>query len=377
MINKRDAIFSESSIKHYNEWDFTDAETQDHLHAIHPYPARMIPQIADKAIHDWSDEGDTVLDPFAGCGTVLLESILMGRNAIGVDTNPVAKIICDAKTARYSDSDLDSLIDFLTRIDGLYMTAFPDIPDYSKSNYWFDTNAIIELGKIRACIRTLDGNAAKMATCVFSSIIVKISYQDSDTRYSRKYYDYIPGQALSLYKNKLKNAINAIKQTKDCKKANCITYNADGRRLGMISDESIDLIVTSPPYLNAYDYHKYHRHRIEWIDGDSSFARLNEIGKHDEFTRKNADPSSYFNDMTLCLKEWYRVLDRNSYALIIIGDSIVNKQPVMVADKLIGIAKEIGFDQTERWVRNLNINKKSFNQQARIKQEHMILLLKQ
>ena len=376
MIEERNAIFSKTHTECYGEWDFTDADTQEHLHSIHPYPARMIPQIADKAICNWSKPGDTVLDPFAGCGTVLLESVLSGRNAIGVDTNPVSKIICEAKTAKYTETDLKTLKEFLNNFDDLYRTAAPNIPNYPKNSYWFDEKAIIELGKIKTCIEQLKDNSYKMAICIFSAIIVRISYQDSDTRYSRKQYEYTSGQAKELYKNKLEKAIIAIEETKSYNKSDAKIYIADGRNLDMISDESINLIITSPPYLNAYDYHKYHRHRIEWIDGDASFARKNEIGKHDEFTKKGAQPEPYFDDMTLCFKEWYRVMKKDSYALIVIGDSIVNKKPVEVADRFIKIATEIGFENTKNWIRNLNINKKSFNQQARIKQEHVILLHK-
>jgi len=71
--------------KDTSEWDFKGEDTKEHLHALHPYPARFIPQIPRKAILMYSKSGEVVLDPFCGCGTTLLESILLGRQAVGVD----------------------------------------------------------------------------------------------------------------------------------------------------------------------------------------------------------------------------------------------------------------------------------------------------
>ncbi len=141
----------------------------------------------------------------------------------------------------------------------------------------------------------------------------------------------------------------------------------------MIDDETIDLIVTSPPYLNAYDYHKYHRHRLHWIDGDVSFARDMEIGKHDTFTRPRATPEPFFTDLRTCMREWKRVLKQGARALVVIGDAIVSKKFVPVGDRLAEIGQEMGLNLERRWVRSLSTTKKSFNQSARIKREHLLL----
>lgn len=83
---EREAIYTEESMEEIEstDWDFMGENTQMHLHSLHPYPARMIPQIPARAIELWSKKGDRVLDPFAGCGTTLLEAVIRGRNAVGV-----------------------------------------------------------------------------------------------------------------------------------------------------------------------------------------------------------------------------------------------------------------------------------------------------
>ena len=360
------------------EWDFIGAKTQQHLHSLHSYPARMIPQIPRKAILDYTKEGDLVLDPFAGCGTTLLEAILLGRDVIGVDSNPVACLISNAKIASYTPEDFAILKNFLEQLDHMLLdkNCKPSIPVYKNMEYWFAKDAIEELGKIKSCIYTLPNPCRILALCCLSTIIVRVSYQTSDTKYARKESEYLPGTSVKNFKAKLTSAIAHAEEISTAKRGDAKVLSLDGRRLEGIKDNSVKLIVTSPPYLNAYDYHKYHRHRMQWIDGDVAFARDREIGKHDTFTRKGATPEPYFADMELCFREWYRVLQKGGLCLVVIGDAIVSGQPVAVADTFITQMQKIGMHCERRWIRHLDINKKSFNQQSRIKKEHVILFRK-
>ena len=360
-------------------WDFLDANTQQHLHSLHPYPARFIPQIPAKAIAAYTEGGDCVLDPFCGGGTTLLESILLGRPAIGVDNNAVACLVSRAKVASYTPTDVARLTEFLNQIAIDQMTASSAeiwLPDYPNRDYWFDPAALQDLGSLRYAINQLHEPMYSFALAVFSSIIVRASHQDSDTRYARVEKVYRPGSALQWYQQKLSAAIDALKEIADAPKAFAHIHLADSRDLHFIEDDSVDFIVTSPPYLNTYDYHKYHRHRLHWIGGDVNLARSREIGKHDVFTRPNADSQRYFDNMTDCFREWTRVLKPGAHAFIVIGDAIVGGQAVPVADRFVEICQNLSFALTDRWLRNLQTSKKSFNQRARIKQEHLLLLKK-
>ncbi|WCH47016.1 DNA methyltransferase [Lysinibacillus sp. OF-1] len=376
----RKAIYSNEKFDSSNEWDFSDANSSKGLHSIHPYPAKFIPEIPKKAILEWTKPNDIVLDPFCGSGTTLLEALRNGRNAVGIDNNSVACLISEAKTLNYTKDDLELLSKFLIKLESIKSNDIEKldriVPEYKNLEYWFSEEAISELGAINYLINNEQAIVKKLLTAIFSSIIVNVSYQDSDTRYSRKIYEYDKGKALQQFKTKLKKVINNIEKEAFDHTNKSKVFHIDGRDLSFLENESIDLIITSPPYLNAYDYHKYHRHRIHWIDGDVSLARDYEIGKHDTFTRPNATPDKYFEDMNQCFIEWFRLLKHGSKLCIVIGDAVVNKTPVAVADKFIEQLIHIGFEFNKRWIRNIKTTNKSFNQNARMDQEHVLLFNK-
>ena len=360
------------------EWDFHDEDTQQHLHSLHPYPARFIPQIPRKAILEWSSSGDVVLDPFCGCGTTLLESIILDREAIGIDNNAVACLVSRAKVIPYSLDEIKALGEFSENLHHVLAesASIVSLPDYHNVSYWFDIEALKDLARLRVAINQLPKNAKIFALAVFSSIIIRVSNQDSDTRYARVDKLYKSGDAVKWFKKRLTDAINRLWEIKDIPKAGATVHCGDSRNLNFLPDESVHLIVTSPPYINAYDYHKYHRHRIHWIDGDVSLARDTEIGKHDTFTRPKATPDRYFEDMRQCFVEWKRVLVPSGKIFIVIGDGIVSKRPVAVGDMFIKIMNILGMESTGRWIRNLQMTRKSFNQNARIDKEHLLLFTK-
>ena len=126
---------------------------------------------------------------------------------------------------------------------------------------------------------------------------MRVSYQDSDTRYAMKKREVKPEEVDRAFKAKLVDVIGNLPEIMVAGRGTVTVHQADSRTVPFIKTGSVKLIVTSPPYLNAYDYHKYHRQRLHWIGGSVEFARDLEIGSHDEFTRNNATPDGYFNDM--------------------------------------------------------------------------------
>jgi DNA modification methylase len=359
------------------EWNFHDANTDEHLHGLHPYPAKFIPQVARKAIQSWSEVGETVYDPFCGCGTTLLEASLLGRPSIGTDNNGVAIIVSRAKTAYYSQDDLLSLERFAAQLPSLLVNMTPArelVPSEKRLDYWFSQQVIDRLSGIKGLIQLQPEPLRTLLTAVFSAIVVKVSYQDSDTRYARIARAVTPAHVDRAFSAKLLEVIDRLPKIVSEDRASVDIHQADARAVPVVSDNSISLIVTSPPYLNAYDYHKYHRQRLHWIDGDVAYSRDREIGKHDEFTKPGATPDQYFTDMSACFGEWARVLRKRGKCIVIVGDAIVSKKPVSVADTFVDLLAKYRLRLIKHWIRELKSTQRSFNvRNSRITHEHVLL----
>lgn len=263
-----------------------------------------------------------------------------------------------AGDARY----LDSLLPTYVGTCDVIITS----PPYATALPYIDTDrlSLIVLG-------LLPRQERRAREC---QLIGNSSYQDGDTRYTRINRPYQPGEVKKRFTAKLTDAISRARKIIDCPKAESTLYLDDSRNLSKIQSESVSLIVTSPPYLNAYDYHKYHRQHLHWIEGNIKLARDCEIGKHDMFTRPKAIPDPYFDDMEKCFAEWARVLCPNGRAFIVIGDAIVNGQPIPVADGFLEILTRVGFQCEKQWIRQIPESKKSFNRHnSRINEEHLLL----
>jgi site-specific DNA-methyltransferase (cytosine-N4-specific) len=387
VVLKREALYTNAKdvdnlIADGREWNFHDADTGEHLHGLHPYPAKFIPQIPRKAIGLWTKPGDLVYDPFCGCGTTLLEARLMGRPSIGVDNNAVACLVSKAKTAIYSASDIERATKFLATLDRKLATIKPRkdlIPKNENFLYWFSVPVLERLSGIKSLVLRQPEPLRTLFLAAFSSIIVRVSYQDSDTRYAKIERVVRPENVDTAFASKVANVVGRLPAVGVRSKAVRVSvHQTDSRDVGFIPESSVSLIVTSPPYLNAYDYHKYHRQRLHWIDGDVEFARKIEIGTHDEFTRPGATPDSYFEDMDACFAEWERVLRPRGRCLVVIGDAIVSKKAVRVADTFIDLMERRGMPLEKHWIRELHATSRTFNvRNSRITHEHVLLFRKE
>ena len=87
-------------------WDFNLHDTKYLTHGFHAYPAKMIPQIADKLLSEFGKNANVVFDPFCGTGTSLVESKLRNIDSIGFDLNPLALLIANVKTTPIEEKTL-------------------------------------------------------------------------------------------------------------------------------------------------------------------------------------------------------------------------------------------------------------------------------
>ncbi len=378
----RQAIYTDANLEELIEqgkdWEFPGSKSDQLLHGIHPYPAKFIAEIPRKAIQLWSPKNGTVLDPFAGVGTTLLEAQIAGRFSIGIDSNPVGTLVTKAKTHQYSESDFRSILSFHEGLDARLLPPQPDLVlDDERFRSWFNSVDLEALYSLKASILEQPAAIQPILLATLSAIVVRVSKQDSDTRYARLAKDEVGfDEVVSIYKAKLKKTISSLEPFVGKTEKQAVIFDADSRELVAIQPRSVDLIVTSPPYLNAYDYHKYHRQRIHMIDGDATFTRKAEIGGHDQFTRPKASPEAFFMDLGKCLDTWQTYLKKQGRAFVLIGDAIVHGSPVKVGDQLIALAEERGLELEWRAIRPIKKSTKSFGAGSRMDLEHMILLKK-
>lgn len=244
-------------------WDFKNSNTGTATHAFHTYPAKMIPQVAQALITEYGQNSKLLFDPYCGTGTSLVEANIKGINSIGCDLNPFARLLAKVKTTPIELQSLELHIkdfyDFLYQ----YRLGFKSnnsviVPDFKRINFWFSKPVKEKLSIIKYYIENIENkDIADFFKVAFSQTIRNCSW----TRKNEfKLYRMSPEQIKSFKPDPFgvfesilgKNFIGleefmSLKRNKsETKILSWNTVNEIPRKL--ISSNSVDLIVTSPPY---------------------------------------------------------------------------------------------------------------------------------
>ncbi|MFH1439581.1 MAG: DNA methyltransferase [Candidatus Woesearchaeota archaeon] len=354
------------------KWDFKYSQTQYLTHKYHSYPARFIPQIPRAFIQLFSKEGDTILDPFCGCGTTLVESTLLKRHSIGNDFNPLATLLSKVKTTSLSDKKLikiDSLIKLIeTRIkkNNLKESDLPELPNRNISKL-FSKEMLKELQVIKNIVKTLeakDKNLYHYLLIALSATIRAIIESENGDN------------ILGIFERKINQMNNLMKEyRKNTHKTDIKLINGDARKLD-ISSESVDLIVTSPPYVNALDYYRVHMYNMLWLGMDYNEFKINEIGGHSHFLANRFRLlAEYLGDMLRAMIEMNRVLKNGKYCAIVVGSSSIDYELIESYKHFTSMAKYIGFEYVKTIFRNINKSSKYFVN-GKIDDEYIVVLKK-
>lgn len=349
-------------------------------HPIHPFPARMAPNIA-LAILAAIKEPIRVLDPMMGSGTVLAMARHCGHQAIGVDLDPLAVLLAKVWT---SAADRDEIVDkgaeVLDRAKDVFnslthASAYPSgcsAETRKFIRYWFDEHARRQLASLAFAIRRVHSATLRDALwCAFSRLIIAKSVGASlamDLPHSRphKSFSRAPAKPFDGFAAAVSVvASNCVAARKAKRGPKTSTMLGDARQL-RLHNKSVDLVLTSPPYLNAIDYMRCSKFSLVWMGHDTEELRLTRsasIGSEaasadacdDESvksiikelrlrpklsSRHNALLSRYIWDMCRSLSEVSRVLDDEGRAIYVVGDSTVrgtfvrNSEIVKVAAEL-------------------------------------------
>lgn len=377
------------------DWSFHDEPTTSLTHGIHPYPAKFPPQIPARLIEILTQPGDVVLDPFCGSGTTLVEALLLDRAAVGTDINPVAILATEAKTARLdvvAERGLEGLeqavesdaarergepLLFSESTVACSPVCPPSIPNLE---HWFGPVAIKEIGLLLGRIEILQSQLArKVARSALSAILVTVSNQDSETRYTARIKPLVAGDVLASFLRKLREVrglLIAFREASAPREARVLL--ADARHLSTDAVGPVDAVVTSPPYANAFDYHLYHRHRMYWLGYDPGELRRREIGSHLNYQRRGDGIQTYRSDMRLCLESIATVLKPGGPCAVVVGDSVFFGKVVDNAGVIVSVATELGFRCLTVVERRIHPVKRSMIKPARrARVEKIILLVRQ
>lgn len=378
------------------DWAFTSDDTRYLTHDLHPYPAKFIPQIPAHLIARLSMPGDTVLDPFGGSATTAVEAVRLGRRALSIDANPLSALIGRVKTGYMTPSirtDLEQLCAIVeSRLIRLeqesknqhellikqYRKYLPDIPNIEK---WFQVEAQAALCLLRYLIDTTTKNlSCDTALLALSRIILRISNQKSETQYVSEKKKVSVKTCLQGYLESLRTVMKRLDiAASELQYADVDFVIGDSRGdiQGHIGESSVDLIVTSPPYPNATDYHLYHRFRLFWLGYDPRLLGQIEIGSHLRHQRNNSGFEEYHDDMARVLEGCAHVLAPGRFAVFVAGDALFKGKHFSTATAIRDVAQEAGLIPIGTVDRPIHSTKRSFAKPAqRVRCEQLVILQK-
>lgn len=354
-------------------------------HNMHAFPAKFPPQLPRLFIDNLSQPGDTVLDPMMGSGTTMVEAVLAGRGAIGLDIDPLALRVSrvkttslDAQVASQVGSQLareaEQELQLGRRHLGAEIERRFDQATRRFLDYWFSAQTQLELmALMRGIERTTDHAMRGFMELAFSAIIITKSGGVSlarDLAHTRPHRvtDKAHRPAILEFRKRLDRNISSLPGIPLAShQVQVLASNAEHMPLPA---DSIDLLVTSPPYAsNAIDYMRAHKFSLVWlghpidelselrgryVGGEStagahllalpsvSANMVERVGCLDR--KKGLTLHRYYSEMTRVLAESFRVMKPDKAAIFVVGSSTMRGIDTQTHVCLGEIGQSLGFD---------------------------------
>jgi len=347
-----------------------------------------------------------------GSGTTIVESHIEGRIGIGLDIDPLA---LQLSTVKITPLDIERLqkagayvvdraakiLEFEDEVIEKYLDSQMDESTKEFINYWFLPSTQKELTSLyRAIQEVKDSTIKRFLELTFSSIIITKSggvTRARDLAHSRPHLDKLknPKNAIEQFAYKLRRNISSISELN---RTHFISNTIGGDAKYMpIASESVDLIVTSPPYANAIDYMRAHKFFLVWSGNkvkDLAELRSKYIGSEkvgtlqpqylgdhsekiiqllaDRDKKKAMILRKYLGEMKSVISEMHRVLRKDSAAIIVIGTSTMRDLDIETHLCLADIAQIVGFELVRISKRILDRNKRMMPARFGKKKESII-----
>ncbi|MBU0569654.1 site-specific DNA-methyltransferase [Patescibacteria group bacterium] len=378
-----------SSLPSDDNWSFKDtrrSETNYISHGYHRYPAKFIPQIVKKLILNFTDENDIVFDPFGGCGTTLVEAKTLGRKSVSFDINPVAKLIAETKITPIKPVSLKNYFDkFMVDYDCIRDIDSLPRQHSERINYWFDHQTQKELDKLYLAINKIkNSNVRKFYLCALSHILKNSSKWLMKSTKPQIDPNKVPVDVFQTFVRHLKKMMSKnedfYKLLQESGNLNTTAKMklSDSTKKFPLENDSLDLIITSPPYVTSYEYADLHQLILLWLGDDPqkyprwhkyaqeyhSFRKKFVGSKLGEHSRSKKFPgifahhiinqlpntkqyaksvSKYFSDMQKSISEMFRVLKPGNKACIIIGNTTLAGVEIKNAEVAAEQMQDAGF----------------------------------
>lgn len=355
-----------------DDWTFNGASTRELTHCYHDYPARMIPQIARKLIRLYGHDARTLSDPYCGTGTSLVEAMAAGIHAVGTDINPLARLIAAAKTCV---PDITLLDDYLARFDKYLLSSLTHARNSLQAaprnpliqlvqrqgidiHFWFKPEVIAKLAVIRSFIDEIEPDDIRKFWQVAFSETVR---ESSNTRNDEfKLYRYEPEKLekfnpdvfgimrakLGRNRKGLLSFLSALHTLDKWYQPVIYDFNTvQGIPPGIIEPESVDIVITSPPYGDSRTtvaYGQYSRLSAAWIGLQESASvdrrlmggntcklmppfpcpPLNiALEQISEIDRKRAcEVAAFYKDLLASIKNVAKIVKADGHACYVVGN---------------------------------------------------------
>ena len=291
------------------------------LHKLSQYIGQYPPSLAHYFIQQLSDEGQCILDPFSGGGTTVLEALLTNRKAIASDAFYYAYVLSCAKAHPMNLHQFQHYLQ--TKIQESHAVSI-DTKELENRDLLasYSPSTLEQLLRLRTILQNDDSQEAIFTKGILCGVLhgpskMFLSLPQKDTvsstpRYVERYslaHNLTPPNR-DIYECAVNKAQRCLKNP--LPKNDGQVYLADSRNLTHVASSSVDLIVTSPPYLAVLDYTWNNWLRIWWLGRDRKEERANLV-----LTRREDIYRAFMRDT---LAEMYRVLQPDSAAVIVVGD---------------------------------------------------------
>jgi len=326
-----------------DSWKYADGKWGVSLHRICSRTGSFPPSLAYYFIIKYSKTGDKVLDPFSGKGTAPLEACLNGRIGIGNDLSPEAYVLTKAKIRPIGYREVLEWVEWAKRRVVPRDYDLEEVDD--RVRVFYSDYTLKQIMAVRDLLMDRDDDISNFMKALMLGILhgpSKLHLSISCSHSFSMSPNYIKKYAL---KNGLKKPKRDVFKSLLAKAERVLfdgipavrgqAYMCDARHLPL-EDESIDLVVTSPPYFNMQTYAWDNWLRLWFLGYD-----YEEIGKKLFHTNSLQKFKEFIKD---CLTEFYRVLKMDKAAVIVLGAVKLNGRIVNMAEEVAPIAEEIGFN---------------------------------